>query len=52
MKYAKPEVVVHNSAFAAIQHIGKGQPFVLDSATSGPNVGMYNATNNAYEADE
>jgi len=52
MKYAKPEVVACGSALVAIQHIGKGSPFLLDAATSGPNVGMYNATNNAYEADE
>lgn len=52
MNYAKPEVVVCGSALAAVQHIGKGQPFLLDAATSGPDVGMYDATNSAYEADE
>ncbi len=46
MKYAKPEIVLVQSALAAIQGSGKPQPINLDSNH------VRNCTSPAYEADE
>lgn len=46
MKYAKPEIVMVQSALAVVQGSGKPQPIHLDSNQ------VRNCTSPAYEADE
>jgi hypothetical protein len=46
MKYAKPKILLIESALAAIQGSGKPKPIALDSNQ------VRNCTSPAYEADE
>jgi hypothetical protein len=48
MKYSRPELTRLNTALDSLQHVDKGEPWVLESNGSG----SYDGTINAYEVDD